>query len=362
MKDAPEMKMLEANHAALDLLAGVEGGFALSVLDSSPDCIKILDRHGRLVFMNRNGMCAMEIAEFGAVADRPWPSLWPAESHSLLEGAIEAALHGETRIFEAFCPTALGKPRWWHVTAAPIRGAHGIDNILVTSRDISELVGAREALRAEVAAKEDALRRQKLLLGEIDHRVKNSFAAVMGLLRMQARRHRDDASGQALTDAATRIATLARVHDQLHLDPGAPDLPLIDYVGALASDLGQALNARVEMGHTPASTLRVSATQAAGIGQVLAELVGNAVKHSGGHRRARVVICLDLVGDGLSMKVCDNGPGLPEGFDPAAQDGLGMQICLTYVQQMQGRLEHGRSDLGGAMFRAVIRPEPVATH
>ncbi|MBU2958731.1 sensor histidine kinase [Paracoccus sp. C2R09] len=356
------MNIHDANVTALDLLAGLESGFALSVLDSSPDCIKILDLQGRLLFMNRNGMCAMEIAQFAEVADRPWPSLWPAKSHALLEGAVEAAIRGEVRSFEAFCPTARGNPRWWHVTSAPVRGARGVERIIVTSRDITELVQARTSLEEEVAAKNEALRRQKLLLSEIDHRVKNSFAAVMGLLRMQARRHRGDPSGQALTDAATRIATLARVHDQLHLDPSAPDLVLCDYIGALAGDLGQALNARVEMGQLPDLPIRVNATQAAGIGQLVAELIGNAIKHSGGRRRARVLVDIEPLAEGLSIAVQDNGPGLPEGFDPAAQDGLGMQICLTYVEQMQGRLEHGRSDLGGARFRAIIRPEPLAAH
>lgn len=356
------MTLYDNTIAAVDHLSGPEGGFALSVLDSSPDCIKILDLSGKLIFMNRNGICAMEIADFTAVADRPWPTLWPQETHDLLEGALASARRGETRTFEAFCPTARGNPRWWHVTVSPVRGAQGVGRILVTSRDISELIQARQALEAEVAAKNEALRRQKLLLGEIDHRVKNSFAAVMGLLRMQARRHRGDASGVALTDAAARIATLARVHEQLHLDPGAPDLPLVDYLGVLVSDLGQALNARIEMGRLPDGPVRVNATQAAGIGQVVAELIGNAVKHGHPGRRSRVIVGMDRDGDRLTLEVEDDGPGLPQGFDASAQDGLGMQICLTYVEQMQGHLDHGRADLGGALFRAVMLLEPVATH
>lgn len=356
------MNIYHANIAALDHISGVEGAFALSILDGSPDCIKILDLEGRLIFMNRNGMCAMEIAEFGAVENRPWPSLWPQESHDRLKAAMDRARGGVTSTFEAYCPTALGSPRWWHVTASPIAGPEGVVRILVTSRDISDLVLARQRLEEEIAAKNEALRRQKLLLGEIDHRVKNSFAAVMGLLRMQARRHRDDASGQALTDAAARIATLARVHDQLHLDPGAPDLPMADYIGALASDLGQALNARVEIGSTPDAGLRANATQAAAIGQIVAELVGNAVKHGRPGRRTRVLIDIAQEGNALRIEVADDGPGLPADFDPEAQQGLGMQICMTYVQQMGGRLEHGPSRLGGALFRAVIALEPVRPH
>ena len=40
------------------------GGFFLSVLNGSTDCIKILRRDGTLEFMNAYGICLMEIDDF----------------------------------------------------------------------------------------------------------------------------------------------------------------------------------------------------------------------------------------------------------------------------------------------------------
>lgn len=40
------------------------GGFFLSVLNGSTDCIKILRLDGTLEFMNANGICLMEIDDF----------------------------------------------------------------------------------------------------------------------------------------------------------------------------------------------------------------------------------------------------------------------------------------------------------
>lgn len=119
------MVAVDPNIHALDLLDGAEAGFALSILDASPDCIKILDLDGRLRFMNGNGLCAMEIDDFSTVERSPWPSLWPAEAHQRLEEALEAARDGAISRFEAFCPTAIGTPRWWHVTVSPIRDGTG---------------------------------------------------------------------------------------------------------------------------------------------------------------------------------------------------------------------------------------------
>lgn len=353
---------------AADLLAGAEFDFALTVLDSSPDCIKLIELDGRLSYMNRNGLCAMEIDDFSSVDQKPWPSLWPQDAEAQLVGALKQAGEGTGTRFEAYCPTAKGRPRWWHVTVAPVRDRQGvITRALAVSRDISAMVEYRHALEEhaqrlaeEVAQKDAALERQKVLLGEIDHRVKNSFASVIGLLRIQSRSHKGEPAEAALSDAANRISTLARVHEQLHLDPGSGLIGLQDYLSQLAADIGGALGAQVRQAPMPQATIRVRPADAAAVGQILAELLGNAVKH-GRRDGAAPVIDMALVLDGqdeggqrLRLLVEDDGPGLPEGFDPDQGAGLGMQICVIYATQMGGGLRFGRSDHGGARFEIAL--------
>lgn len=350
------MVAIDPNIRALDLLGGAEAGFALSVLDSSPDCIKILDLDGQLRFMNGNGLCAMEIDDFASVDRRAWPALWPAAAHHLLNGALEAARQGQVTRFEAFCPTAKGTPRWWHVTVSPIRDRSGaVTRILASSRDVTDMAEARARLEEEIAKKDAAIARQKVLMGEIDHRVKNSFASVIGLLRMQARMQSTGQGAPQLLDAANRIATLARVHDQLYLDPGARDVSLRDYVAGLAADLAQALNVRVSTHDRLEEGHRVSPGQAAAIGQILAELIGNAAKHGHPGHHPSMELTLEQQGRQLRLSLVDDGPGLPEGFDPDHSSGLGMQICLIYARQMDGRLDHGAGPQGGARFDVTLR-------
>ncbi|WCQ98299.1 ATP-binding protein [Paracoccus aestuarii] len=145
------------------------------------------------------------------------------------------------------------------------------------------------------------------------------------------------------------------MHDQLYLDPGARDLSLRDYVAGLAADLAQALNVRVSTHDRLDEGHRVSPGQAAAIGQILAELIGNAAKHGHPGHHPSMELTLEQQGRQLRLSLVDDGPGQPEGFDPDHSSGLGMQICLIYARQMDGRLDHGAGPEGGARFDVTLR-------
>src|SRR5262249_37598262 len=42
--------------------------FLQRLMDSSQDCIKVLDLEGRLLFMNNSGQCLLELEDFGSVS------------------------------------------------------------------------------------------------------------------------------------------------------------------------------------------------------------------------------------------------------------------------------------------------------
>ncbi|MES2689617.1 MAG: ATP-binding protein [Bacteroidota bacterium] len=112
--------------------------FSRTVLESSPDCLKILDAHGRLKYMNFNGLCQMEISDFGALKNQYWWNLWGAENEDLVKRSVDKALRGEVAQFSAYCETAKGTPKWWNVTVSPISSADkGIYQLLSVSRDIT---------------------------------------------------------------------------------------------------------------------------------------------------------------------------------------------------------------------------------
>ncbi len=119
--------------------------FNRSLMDGSPDCVKVLDLEGRLLHMNAHGLCLMEIDDAAPMYGQAWPDLWPPGARQDIERAVAAAGAGSTCAFEAFCPTAKGAPRWWDVSVSPIRdGAGRVVRLLSVSRDITKRKQAEE--------------------------------------------------------------------------------------------------------------------------------------------------------------------------------------------------------------------------
>ena len=110
------------------------------MVDASLDCIKIIALDGTVGFMNENGLCAMDIGSFAAIAGKRWSDLWPSEAQELIEDAVDRALAGEAVRFEAFCPTAIGHPRWWDVSVSPVERDGAVVSLLSISRDITDRV------------------------------------------------------------------------------------------------------------------------------------------------------------------------------------------------------------------------------
>ena len=77
------------------------------------------------------------------------------------------------------------------------------------------------------------------------------------------------------------------------------------------------------------------------LGFIVSELIANAAKYGKG----RIAISLQRNPEcGYALSVSNDGPALPEGFDPDASKGLGMRIIRSFVDRIGGELRTGRGD------------------
>ncbi|KQQ18592.1 Diguanylate cyclase [Methylorubrum extorquens] len=114
------------------------GDLLRDILESSSDCMKLLDQEGDLLFLSAGGLKVMEIDDVGPFLGQSWVELWQGEHQVAAKDAVAQASRGQEARFRGFCHTAKGRPRWWDVALSPVKArssARGL--ILAISRDVT---------------------------------------------------------------------------------------------------------------------------------------------------------------------------------------------------------------------------------
>ena len=121
--------------------------FKRRLIDSSNDCVKVLDLDGNLLSMNNGGQEQLEIDDITLYLNKSWVDFWKGKDKDAALEAILKAKNGETGKFSGFCETEKGTPKWWEIIVTPINDAFGyIEKLLAISRDITERKKAEDKL------------------------------------------------------------------------------------------------------------------------------------------------------------------------------------------------------------------------
>lgn len=212
----------------------------------------------------------------------------------------------------------------------------------------------RRAVADAAADRERRIEERDLLLREIDHRVKNNFASVAGLIRLQRQRAVDPTVEQELGVALGRIESFATAHQFLYRDAGHDGaVDMRPYLEQLSTALSQALlrSDRVRI-RCEAESIDMTRDRAISIGLIVNELVTNAIKHAfPGDRGGCITVSLRKTNGKAELIVADDGCGLPE----KVRDGsLGRRLIAAFVQQADGVLST-RSSSAGTSCRVLLR-------
>jgi len=126
----------EQKLAEITLRASEE--FNRSIIDSSPDCIKVLDLDGKLLSM-LSGQALLGIKDIRLLLNKSWVDFWQDTDRVAAQAAVDAAAAGTTGNFIGFFRTPKGDSRWWDVAISPILGANGKpERLLSVSRDVTQ--------------------------------------------------------------------------------------------------------------------------------------------------------------------------------------------------------------------------------
>jgi two-component system, sensor histidine kinase PdtaS len=204
-----------------------------------------------------------------------------------------------------------------------------------------------------------ALEYQAMLTREMSHRVKNSLASVVGLLRVQSRSAPSDEVRDALKNAASRITTIAQVHDHLWRSTRIGYVDIADFAGELCRKLQETIS------HTVRCTfahLMISADKAIPLGLLINELVTNSAKHAYPGGAGEIEVSGERRGDDLHVEVSDRGVGLPEAFDiDQPRTSLGFKVIKSLLAQLDGRIELASNTANGVTVKLDVPLEQSTT-
>lgn len=205
----------------------------------------------------------------------------------------------------------------------------------------------RQALAQDEALlrhKDELIEQQQLLNKESDHRLMNGLQLVVSLLSLQSRAAANTEVAAQLAAAANRVATVKSVHWRLHHFDGVQTVAFKQYLEALCHDFSTMLSSADHPDQSivvEGNEIALPTATAIPLGFIVNELITNAAKYGTG----RITVRLEASSEkDYALSVSNDGPVLPEGFNPAACDGLGMKIIRSFICQIGGELRFGRGD------------------
>ena len=218
----------------------------------------------------------------------------------------------------------------------------------ITEAKLRKSVIREKTLLAEM----EALVRQKDILSkESEHRLLNGLQLITSLLTMQSRTAQNAETAAQLKMAANRVAMLGRIHRHLHALDHADSVELKHHLEQLARDLaGIAADDGVPRIVTvEGDELTIPTAVAIPLSFIASELITNAIKYAKG----KIAVRLTTDPSGHELSITDDGPGLPEGFDPAKTPGLGMKLIAALAKQIGGEFRFAAGENGHGTRFAV---------
>ena len=246
---------------------------------------------------------------------------------------------GKSGVYEQEYKTKWGKMLNLRYVLTPLQDADGrITGAISIMEDFTEYKKSREELnRLHEQTRKDA-ETKELLLKEVNHRVKNNLAGIIGMLYATSRFSRQPESREeylsTLDNLIHRIEGMAIVHEILSESNWAP-LPLDELTNRIINNCLQALpiGTQIDTDIAAQEQVTVSPKFAGNLGMVINELATNTIKHSlNGRNTARITVRISIEEDEVELVYHDDGQGFPENILAMKGFNTGMYLSQSIVQ------------------------------
>jgi two-component system CheB/CheR fusion protein len=306
----------------------------------------------------------------------PLRSILSEQMREQYDRAITVGLHGETYEFDTPIIRSDGAERWIRCFVNPILSDHyQVLYVAVVATDITRLKRTQQHLDAKNQELQD-------ITYMVSHDLKSPIATIKGMLGILAedseRGDEELRESIALVTGHCRkalarldllirsVIDFAQVNTQPPVDPVASDI--MTHLNDIAAELAPAfydVNGLLKIEVDEPIQVMVGARE---LYQILANLIGNAVKYRSPDRPLEVTVRIEADAQSVWISVADNGLGIPENrldsvFRPfhrvhttvAEGSGVGLAIVKKLVTSLGGTISVTSTVNVGSIFRVHLQ-------
>ena len=244
-----------------------------------------------------------------------------------------------------------GTPFWNALFVSPVSNEDGeLQFFFASQLDVSDRKQFEHKLAAEkhrferavrerTAELEAALEAQKMLVHEVDHRVKNNLQMISSLIVMQSRSIPDEGIRQSLANMLERIEAVSTVHRRLYQSDDVRSFDLAEFARDLVTDLVASSGRDDIRTGFAVEKIVIPAQWATPVALMVNELVTNAIKHAFDARANGaehvITVAIEDCADCYTIEISDNGKGMTA----LGGTSFGTRLVRSLARQLDASIE-----------------------
>ncbi|OGF27688.1 hypothetical protein A2303_00465 [Candidatus Falkowbacteria bacterium RIFOXYB2_FULL_47_14] len=340
-----------------------------ALAETSPDCIKLFDPEGRLLYINKAGLEEHGLKSIEEATDWDYFGCMVEKDRGKFRKTFEKALAGETSTIEIeHTPEGANRDVCLE-TMTPVRNKKGeVEAVYGVSRDISDLKKFDRAKTEFVSMASHQLRTPLTSAGfALELLLKSSKGKIDGDgLDYLKSAYKDIGF---MTDLVNRLLNISRIEMGTFTD-NPKDIELRPFLKEVAGNLGilaakKSQRIIAEYADDIPGTMTVDPNI---FRNILSNLISNAIKYT--PEKGRIIVSAAAKDSGVVIGITDTGPGIPAEMQPKVftklykahemlrtegeSSGLGLYIAKLFTEELGGRIWFESKENAGTTFYVYL--------
>jgi two-component sensor histidine kinase len=202
-------------------------------------------------------------------------------------------------------------------------------------QQLKTLEEQKKNLADAVDVANDKNEKNRILLRELNHRVKNNLQVVSSLLNLQSQSVTDKKAKAAIVESKNRLLSMVLIHQRLYHNENATQIFMPEYLRDLVDNIEFTYQSgeRDDVITFDVETILLSVEHAIPVGLICNEIITNFFKHVYSSGNGKLTIAFQKVHDEYILEINDNGPG----FNPSdSTNSFGIKLIHSLVKQLGG--------------------------